>query len=61
MIECRTTRYKFSHGKAPRGIGYWAFEIANETHLFQGSYGQAKKLALAEAKAKGVTIIAVLP
>lgn len=37
-IEIRTTRYEFSHGKAPRGKGSWAFiqeaSHGHEEHLW---------------------------
>ena len=60
-IEVNTNQYQFSHGKLPKGFGFWAFEIAGETRLFQGSYAGVKKQAVAEAKAKGASRIAVLP
>ena len=58
-----TTQYEASHGKAPRGIGYWAFQIGDE-EWFYGcltSYSNAKKAAQVIANQKKVITISVLP
>lgn len=46
--EVRTSKYKFSHGKAPRGFGGWAFsDGSHDCELFwhYGTYSEAKKAA----------------
>jgi len=62
-INVYTHKFKFSHGKEPRGRGFWAFDIAGETVYSKGSmtYADAKKMAIEKAKAKGKTAIYVLP
>ena len=29
-IEIETRAYEFAHGKKPRGIGHWAFDLTNQ-------------------------------
>lgn len=66
-IEFGTKDYQYSHGHAPRGRGSWAFEIAGETWwakdpvtgITSMTYGEAKKLAVAEAKKRGVQEVEV--
>lgn len=60
-MEVRTSQFEFSHGKAPRGEGNWAFLIGRETKWFYGNYGDAKKEAIAYAKTKRLDRIEVLP
>jgi hypothetical protein len=72
-IEFITRDYVFSHGKPPRGRGTWAFAFTAEraAHGLSGqdvwwtpgelTYGDAKKLAAAEARARRVTQVWVLP
>ena len=50
-IECNTAQYEFSHGKKPRGRGYWAFEIGGE--VFWSSMNQLYAEAVADV-ARGV-------
>lgn len=58
-IRVETSTYEFSHGKQPRGIGYWGFEItwaknpawpnAKTSQVWKNaSYSEAKAAALAE-------------
>jgi hypothetical protein len=55
------TQYRFSHGAAPRGRGSWAFTfgvkdpVSDQIWWTPGgtTYAEAKKLAKAEAKARG--------
>jgi len=70
-----TYEYEFSHGKKPRGNGYWGFEItfedgsgrfSTETVWAHGTLTSARKLAWAELKAgcssaKSAIEIKVLP
>jgi hypothetical protein len=62
-INVYTHKFKFSHGKEPRGRGWWAFDIAGETVYTKRSmtYADAKKMAIGIAKEKGKTSIYVLP
>lgn len=61
-----TTQYEFSHGRKPRGIGYWAFffnSAGDEPWFAEGAlpYGEAKKLAKAEAERRNVQRVYVAP
>jgi hypothetical protein len=63
-----TNEYVFEHGHAPRGQGTWAFSISgrDETFWHTGTYRDAKKAAIAEAKKStlyqlGWSTICVLP
>lgn len=49
-IEFSTGEYEWTYGKAPRGYGYWAFEIEGHEFWAHGKYGDAKKAAAAEAR-----------
>ena len=54
-MTLETNQFQFAHGKAPRGVGTWAFNFAMPsgkvvTLWFFGSFGQGKKLALQAAK-----------
>jgi len=67
-VTIKTSQYKFSHGKEPRGTGRWMFECREygkdtETLSSYGTYAEAKKAVVAMLKARGAkypTII-VLP
>lgn len=62
-----TTEYRFAHGKAPRGRGYWCFNIKHRLNGFvvvqqfwhSGFYAQAKRNALSVAKGLDTVSIAV--
>jgi len=62
-----TSNYENTHGKAPRGEGYWAFQfyrmglglIVTEFAPGQMTYGAAKKWAAAYAKQLGADRVAV--
>jgi hypothetical protein len=57
-MTINTNEYEFTHGKAPRGKGYWAFHfyrmgmglIVTEFAPSDLGYGAAKKWAIAYAK-----------
>lgn len=57
-MTINTNEYEFTHGKAPRGEGYWAFQfyrmgvglIVTEFAPGGQTYGAAKKWAIAKAK-----------
>jgi hypothetical protein len=63
-----TDRYEFSHGKAPRGQGSWAFhpnfnvDATSPEILWvhQATWGQAKKAAIAHFSAKGIDTVQAL-
>ena len=67
-----TVEFEFSHGRKPRGTGYWAFSTSrnarpgtDDIFWFQGSYKAAKAAAAAHfraaAGAAAVIIIWTLP
>lgn len=67
-VEVCTTEYEFSHGKAPRGFGSWAFAFnphwrdVSEVFWVNGStYGDARKVACQKAKAEGHRQVFVCP
>lgn len=50
-IEINTVQFEMSHGKRPRGIGYWAFALSRhpnqeDIYWYTGSYSAAKKAAV---------------
>lgn len=54
--------YEFAHGRKPRGVGYWAFfsnDKKGTTFWHFGSYTDAKKAAVEDAKKNGATVIKV--
>ncbi len=62
--------YFNSHGKMPRGLGGWWFELLGDdfgqpqtTQIFEsfGLFGEAKKAAIKRAKELGATTVKVLP
>lgn len=63
-----TSNYEFTHGKKPRGRGYWCFDIAGKDFWVpkDGSgegavmYSEAKKRAVSEAVKQNVYQITVL-
>jgi hypothetical protein len=56
-------RYVRSHGRAPRGEGYWIFEDAAGYFVWaqNGLYSVARRAAEAEARARGVRCLWVAP
>lgn len=66
-VYVETAPYERSHGKAPRGEGYWAFCLVDPRRddylshvVFQsGPYGVAKKAAVLEARRRGVEVLYV--
>lgn len=70
-MEISTSAFQFAHGKRPRGVGQWAFEI---TYLKNGpgtltrevffapamlGYGEAKKWAIKKSRELGAVHLAV--
>jgi hypothetical protein len=70
-IQFDTSAFKFEHGHTPRGLGSWAFVFGktdyvtvDEAWFVPGparTYTEAKRLAVAEASRRGVTLVGVCP
>jgi len=74
-METNTQQYEFSHGRKPRGEGYWAFRLTgtdgngrytSETYFEHGKLGEAKAAACRRMKreiggVKQVVEVEVLP
>lgn len=63
-MEFSTAEFEFSHGKKPRGFGYWAFFFGrnpNAEAVFapRGTFAEAKRWAAKEAKAAGHNFVRV--
>lgn len=66
--KIETERYKFNHGRAPRGQGSWAFaqdfnapgDSKDILWVHNSSYGDARKAAIEHFSAKGVSYVHVL-
>jgi hypothetical protein len=61
-----TSLYEFTHGRKPKGEGYWAFLLGakgDATHFVEGTvkYGEAKTRAISYALSRGYTSIRVAP
>jgi hypothetical protein len=57
-VYVNTREYEFAHGKRPRGEGGWAFFFNPRAEVgtacwFTGTYAEARKAAVAEAKRRG--------
>jgi hypothetical protein len=65
MIEINTREYQFSHGKRPRGQGYWAFRFDALPELHWSKPYQLYSDAVADARKRarslGCTEIHVCP
>jgi hypothetical protein len=57
--------YTFTHGKAPKGIGGWLFGLGRNgswTEIsYFGTFTEAKKQAMREARALGCDTVTVQP
>lgn len=51
-IEVNTSRYQTYTGKAPKGLGNWAFKVSGEEELrfYWGKYSDAKKALIADLR-----------
>ena len=49
-IEFSTREYEFSHGKMPKGWGYWGFTFEGHEFWATGTYAEAKKACRQEIK-----------
>lgn len=56
-LQFDSSNYKWTHGKAPRGFGYWAFEYKGETIFVPGEHTltESKKLFKSMLSERGVT------
>lgn len=66
QVTVDTSEYRFSHGREPKGRGSWAFsEKRNpnykEVKWYDGTYVQARRQAVTEAAANGITRIFAQP
>jgi hypothetical protein len=57
QVRVHTTDYQFAHGHMPRGTGTWAFFFnrnasVDQAFWFSGSFTDAKRAAVAAAKAR---------
>jgi len=60
-VYVNTDKYRWSHGKKPRGKGQWWFEIGSDDFGLNATYGEAVKAARKKAELEGVNEIYVLP
>lgn len=64
-IEVNTREYQFSHGRLPRGRGYWAFRFDGDPEAFWSKPDQTYREALGDARklaaCHGATEITVCP
>lgn len=53
-------KYICAHRKCPKGRGTWAFEFGDsEMFFYTGTFAEAKRAAVKEAKRRGVDAISV--
>ena len=55
MFTFDHSRFQFSHGRGPRGRGFWMFELDGQTFEASGTFTEAKQAVIAQAKAQGIT------
>ena len=62
-VIVRDSEYRFAHGKAPSGLGNWAFSYGKNgslgTQFFYGKFSEAKKKAIKRAVEHGTTYVSV--
>jgi len=49
-VTTNTREYQFSHGRKPRGHGFWMFRISGLLYQGTGSYTEIKAEAVRRAK-----------
>ncbi len=64
-MRVETGTFEFAHGRRPRGRGNWAFELVREnchtlTVWHMGTYSEAKREAVRQAKECGASYVVVL-
>jgi hypothetical protein len=62
-VRVNAERFERSHGKAPRGDGYWIFEDRAGHQFWEQSalYSVARRAAVAEAASRGIWTVYVCP
>lgn len=62
-VIVRDSEYRFSHGKAPSGLGNWAFHMGKNgslgTQFFYGTFSEAKRKAIKWAAQHGTEHVSV--
>jgi hypothetical protein len=61
-VVVSTTHYVFAHGREPRGRGAWAFTFdyhRDELFWHRGTYTEAKRAAVAEARRRNASRVEV--
>lgn len=49
-IEFNDSEYRWTYGKAPKGLGTWAFKFEGHEFFAHGTYAEAKKACKNEIK-----------
>ncbi len=60
-VRVSIRQYEASHGRRPRDWGRRGFQIGDQVEWFAGTYTEAKKLAVEQARQGGLHLIEVLP
>jgi hypothetical protein len=62
-VVVSAARFERSHGRPPRGDGYWIFEDAAGRQFWEQSalYSVARRSAVAEARTRGIRTVYVCP
>jgi hypothetical protein len=59
-----TNPYVWSHGRRPRGYGFWWFRLMGspvEVVQVHGRYSEAGREAVRQARARGCSCVVVMP
>lgn len=55
--------YEFTHGHKPKGVGAWSFTLhrdGSSTDVWkEGSFSEARRQAMSEARSLGCTVVTV--
>ncbi len=63
-VEVNARPYRRNHWNEPKGRGMWLFDLGRREKVrfaFTGTYTEARKAAVAEAKRLGLDLVEVLP
>lgn len=62
-VIVKDSEYRFAHGKAPSGLGNWAFHMGKNgalgTQFFHGKFSDSKKKAIKWAVEHGTKYVSV--
>lgn len=63
MARVDTIRFEASHGRTPKGSGWWMFETQDRRVVTEvrGTYTEAKRAALRYAAERGIAVLYVCP